>query len=73
MPEDDASYFRRRAIEEQAAAQLAKSEISRRRHGELCAMYRFHAAMLTKSPRCWTEGKEEREQQAERQPRAASR
>ena len=68
MPEDDASYFRRRAIEEQAAAQLAKSDIARQRHDELCAMYRFRAAMLTRSPRCWTEDKEARQEPAERQP-----
>lgn len=45
MHEDDASYFRRRALQEQVAAQQATCEAARLRHDELALMYRFRAAM----------------------------
>ena len=53
MREEDVSYFRRRALEEQIAAQRASSEAARHCHDELAAMYRFRAAMLTKAPQSW--------------------
>lgn len=40
---DDASYFRRRALQEQIAAQKATCEAARNRHDQLAAMYRFRA------------------------------
>ena len=55
MTEDDATYFRRRALQEQLAAQNAASNVARDRHDELATMYRFRAAMLTTHPSCWTE------------------
>lgn len=55
MREDDASYYRRRALQEQLAAQNATSEAARDRHDELATMYRFRAAMLTSQPDCWTD------------------
>jgi hypothetical protein len=55
MPEDDASYFNHRAIEEQVAAQRSSCEAARHRHEELEVMYRFRAAMLTKRPQCWAD------------------
>lgn len=55
MREDDASYFRRRALQEQLAAQKAACEAARDRHDELATMYRFRAAMLTTHPSCWAD------------------
>jgi hypothetical protein len=55
MMKDDANYFRRRALEEQVAAQFATCKVARDRHDELAAMYRFRAAMLTTHPGCWSE------------------
>lgn len=55
MIEDDATYFRRRALEEQIAAQKASCKVARDRHDELSTMYRFRAAMLTTHPHCWAE------------------
>ncbi len=52
---DDADYFARRAIEEQAAAQRATSEAARIRHEELAALYRFRSAMVATCPPRWTE------------------
>lgn len=53
MPEDDASYFRRRALQEQVAAQTATCNEARFRHQELSEMYRFRATMLSKRPDSW--------------------
>lgn len=55
MWEDDASYFSRRALQEQLAAQKATCEAARGRHDELATMYRFRAAMLTRRPSCWAD------------------
>lgn len=55
MREDDFSYFKRRAIQEQIVAQKATCEAARQRHDELAAMYRFRAAMLTKTPSRWAD------------------
>jgi len=55
MPEDDATYFSRRALQEQQAAQKATCEAARYRHDELATMYRFRADMLSKHPNCWAE------------------
>jgi len=55
MIEDDVSYCRRRALQEQLAAQNAKCGVARDRHDELATMYRFRAAMLTTHPRCWAD------------------
>jgi hypothetical protein len=55
MVENDATYFRRRALQEQVAAQAAVCNSARERHDELAMMYRFRAAMLTTHPSCWTE------------------
>jgi hypothetical protein len=55
MIDDDASYFKRRALQEQLAARNAASSVARERHDELATMYRFRAAMLTTDPRCWAE------------------
>jgi hypothetical protein len=57
--EDEARYFRRRALQEQLAAQNATCTVARERHDELAAMYRFRAAMLTTHPRCWAEALQE--------------
>lgn len=48
MPEDDASYYRRRALEEQIAGQRAASGPAQHCHEQLAAMYRFRASMLSK-------------------------
>lgn len=50
MREDDASYYRRRALEEQIAGQKATSGPAQHCHEQLAAMYRFRAAMLSKPP-----------------------
>jgi len=55
MKRDDAAYYRKRAIDEQVAAQNATCEAARERHEELATMYRFRAAMLTTHPSCWAE------------------
>jgi hypothetical protein len=55
MREDDASYFRRRALQEQVAAARAKCQAARDRHDELATAYRFRVAMLTEGPECWAE------------------
>lgn len=55
MIEDDVTYFRRRALQEQLAAQNATCKVARDRHDELATMYRFRAAMLTTHPRCWAD------------------
>lgn len=46
-PEDDAAYYRKRALVEQVAAQGATCEAARRCHDELAAAYRFRAAILS--------------------------
>ena len=58
MREEDAIYFGRRAVEEQAAAQRAGSDQARLRHDELAMMYRFRAAMLSQRPDCWADALE---------------
>ena len=50
MPEDDANYYRRRALEEQIAGQKATCGRAQHCHEQLAAMYRFRAAMLSKAP-----------------------
>lgn len=58
MQTDDASYYWRRANEEQIAAQRATCPVARDRHHELATMYRFRSAMLTKKPLSWPEALE---------------
>ena len=53
MREDDATYFSRRALQEQVAAQRARCVAARDRHDELAMMYRFRSAMLTRAPALW--------------------
>lgn len=55
MRENDATYFHRRSIEEQVAAQRATCEEARHRHEELATMYRFRSAMLTTAPASWAD------------------
>jgi hypothetical protein len=47
MTQMDIDYYRRRAIQEQVAAQRAKCPTARRIHDELATMYRFRVAMLS--------------------------
>lgn len=58
MGNDDLRYFRRRALEEQLAAQQAACEAARHRHDELAAMYRFRVSMLSRPTECWAEALE---------------
>lgn len=51
MRPDDISYFRRRALEEQVAAQKASCEEARKRHDELALIYRFRVMMLSNGRR----------------------
>ena len=53
MREDDVSYCRRRALEEQLAARKATCEVARERHDELATMYQFRATMLSTEPAAW--------------------
>lgn len=55
MAEDDATYYWRRSLEEQLAAQKATCQAARERHDELATMYRFKAFMVTKHPYCWSD------------------
>lgn len=64
MHEGDVSYWGRRAIEEQVAAQKATCEAARGRHEELATMYQFRAAMLSTRPECWESGQPELSAQA---------
>jgi len=48
--QDDADYYRGRAIQEQIAAQKARCEQARKSHDQLAAMYRFRALMLADEP-----------------------
>lgn len=64
MREDDVSYYKRRAIQEQVAAQKASCEVARQRHDELANMYVFCAAMLTKPPERWAAASEKLEMEA---------
>ena len=50
MRHDDAEYYRRRALQEQLAAQTAACAAARQRHDELAAMYGFRVAILTTHP-----------------------
>lgn len=59
MREDDASYCRRRAIQEQVAAQNSACKPARERHDEMAAMYRFRATMLSKGPEYWAKAFDE--------------
>ena len=47
MEQMDVDYYRRRAIQEQVAAQAAKCPTARKVHDELATMYRFRVAMLS--------------------------
>lgn len=51
MQPDDISYFRRRALQEQVAAQKASCEAARKRHDELALIYRFRVMMLSNDRR----------------------
>jgi hypothetical protein len=55
MREDDASYYRRRALQEQVAAARANCQAARDRHDKLATMYRFRSAMLTQRPESWAD------------------
>jgi hypothetical protein len=48
----DVDYYRRRAIQEQVAAQKAACPTARKLHDELAAMYRFRVSMLSNA---WAE------------------
>lgn len=50
MRHDDAEYYRRRALQEQRAAQDATCGAACDRHHELAMMYRLRTAMLTAGP-----------------------
>ena len=50
MTSDEAEYWRRRAFQEQLAAQNAASAIAHQRHDELSQIYRIRAANLTTDP-----------------------
>ena len=54
MREDEA-YYRRRALQEQVAAQRASCPAARDSHDELATMYRFRAAMLSTGPESWAD------------------
>ena len=47
---DEADYYRRRALQEQIAAQKATCAAARERHDQLAAMYRFRALMGSDEP-----------------------
>lgn len=47
---DDADYYRRRALQEQIAAQKATCAAARERHDQLAVMYRFRALMGSDEP-----------------------
>ena len=47
---DEADYYRRRALQEQIAAQKATCAAARERHDQLAAMYRFGALMGSDEP-----------------------
>lgn len=65
MPKSDATFYRRRALQEQVAAARASCEVARDRHEELAAMYRFRLAMVETKPESWADVFEtEREQQS---------
>ena len=53
MRKDDIQYYRKRALEEQAAAQKAASQAARRCHDELAAMYRFKVCLLSDALQDW--------------------
>ena len=55
MRHDDAEYYRRRALQEQRAAQDATCRAACERHHELASMYRLRTAMLTAGPELWLE------------------
>ena len=57
---DDADYWRRRALQEQVAAQKATCEAARLRHDQLAAMYRFRALMGSGEPAFGPEPVEEK-------------
>jgi len=46
-PQSEADYSRKRAIQEQVAAQKATCVTARDLHDELAAMYRFRVSMLS--------------------------
>ena len=46
----EAEYWRRRAFQEQLAAQKAACEVAHRTHDELARMYRIRAANLAIDP-----------------------
>lgn len=52
---DDAEYFRARALQEQVAANNARSVEARKCHDALAMVYRFKAAMLSSGPDSWEE------------------
>ena len=52
---EDEAYYRRRALQEQVAAQRASCPAARDSHDELATMYRFRAAMLSTGPESWAD------------------
>ena len=57
---NDSDYYRRRALQEQTAAQKATCEAARERHDQLAAMYRFRALMGSDEPQSGPERVEEK-------------
>lgn len=53
MRHEDSTYYRRRALQEQLAAQRATCLAARRSHEELAQAYRFRAAMLAEPAANW--------------------
>lgn len=53
MRQDEFSYLRKRASQEQIAARNAACPEARDRHDSLALMYRFRAAMLSGGPAEW--------------------
>lgn len=50
MSSDEAEYWRRRALQEQLAAENAASLVAHQKHHELARMCRIRAANLTTDP-----------------------
>ena len=59
MPEDDLTYYQRRAQEEDRAVRASTSEAARDRHLELAAAYRLRCAVNSNSTNV-KEGKAQR-------------
>jgi uncharacterized protein YigA (DUF484 family) len=59
MRENDLCFYRRRALQEQIAAQRASSDAARRSHEKLATAYRFRAAMASEPVSRWTRALDE--------------